>query len=112
MASSMHQAGLIAASFTNALADDFYPTADIERLFGIQMHTPLGQLVLGAWVTLYKHDGFVATETLSEALRTDTLPEAFNAWIRESRGSGYTEQLIVSGTHNIPWMRMVELRND
>jgi hypothetical protein len=74
----MQLANAIAACFIDALADDHYPTEDIERLFGIQMGTVQGQLMLGTWMTLYKRDGSVTTAAVSKALRTDTLPEAFH----------------------------------
>jgi hypothetical protein len=100
----------IAASFISALSEDHYPIEDIERLFGIQMGTEQGALMLGAWQTLYKHDGSVTAATISQALRSDTLPEAFRRWLHQSRGSGYTAELIARGLEFTSWMRMVEFR--
>jgi hypothetical protein len=99
----------IAASFISALNEDHYPIEDIERLFGIQMGAEQGALMLEAWQTLYKHDGSVTAATISQALRSDTLPEAFRRWLH-SRGSGYTAELIARGLEFTSWMRMVEFK--
>jgi hypothetical protein len=105
----MQLTSIIAHLFTSALAADCYPTADIEHLFGIEMGTELGQLVLGTWKTLYKCDGCATKATISNALHSDTLPEMFEAWVHQPQGSGYTEKLIVGGMARIPWMRMADL---
>jgi hypothetical protein len=107
---TMQLASVIAASFISALAEDCYPTEDIERLFGIEMGTAQGQLMLGTWSTLFKGDGCVNASALSRALCTDTLPEAFKTWVHQSQGSGYTEELLARGLENVPWMRMVEFK--
>jgi hypothetical protein len=44
---TMQLASVIAAAFSSALVEDCYPTEDIERLFGIEMGTAQGQLMLG-----------------------------------------------------------------
>jgi hypothetical protein len=106
----MQLANAIAACFIDALADDNYPTEDIERLFGIEMGTVQDQLMLGTWMTLYKRDGSVTTAAVSKALRTDTLPEAFHMWLGRSGGSGYIEELKARGLDNIPYVRMVEFK--
>jgi hypothetical protein len=106
----MQLANAIAACFIDALADEHYPTEDIERLFGIKMGTVQGQLMLGTWMTLFKRDGSVTTAAVSKALRTDTLPEAFHMWLGRSSGSGYLEELKARGLEKIPWMRMVEFK--
>jgi hypothetical protein len=98
----MQLADVIAVSFTSALAEDQYPCKDIERLFGIEAGTITGQLMLGTWMTLYKHDGSVTTAAVSKALRTDTLPEAFQKWVDRSAGCTLDE--------NITWLRMVEFK--
>jgi hypothetical protein len=100
----------IAASFISALNEDHYPIEDIGRLFGIQMGTEQGALMLGAWQTFHKYDGSVTAATISQALRSDTLPEAFRRWLHQSRGSGYTTQLIARGLEFTSWMRMVEFK--
>ena len=99
----------VAESFIRSLDDDLYPVERIERLFGIQMGTEIGQLVLGTWITLYKFDGFATVASINAALRADRLPEAFQTWVDRSRGSGYTEALKAKGFGNIPWMRMVDV---
>jgi hypothetical protein len=81
-------ASTIADAFEEALLGDLYPAANIERLFGIVMGTQLGQDVLGAWITL-RDTGYATTAAITDALRSDTLPEAFNTWIRQSPGSTY-----------------------
>jgi hypothetical protein len=102
----MHDvASTIADAFQDALLGDLYPDATIERLFGIVMGTQLGQDVLGAWITL-RDTGYATTAAITDALRSDTLPEAFNAWIRQSPRSRYTERLLAGGLDNIPWMRL------
>jgi hypothetical protein len=106
----MPLANAIAASFIHALCEDFYPIKDIERLFGIQMGTQQGQIMLGAWQTLFKHDGFVTVASISQALCTDTLPEAFKRWLHQSHGSGYTAELLATGLESVPWMRMTEFK--
>jgi hypothetical protein len=98
----------VAASFLSALAQDFYPTRDVERLFGIR--TEQGQTMLGAWRTLYKLDGSINATTISKALRTDKLPEAFREWVQQSAGSSYTYKVVTAGFDSIPWMRMVEFK--
>jgi hypothetical protein len=100
----------IAASFISALSEDHYPIEDIERLFGIRMGTKQGALMLGAWQTFYKYDGSVTAATISQALRSDTLPEAFQRWLFQSRGSGYTAELIARGLEFTSWIRMVEFK--
>jgi hypothetical protein len=100
----------IAASFISALSEDHYPIEDIERLFAIQMGTEQGALMLGAWQTLYKYDGSVTAATSSQALRSDTLPEAFRRCLHQSRASGYTAQLVARGLKFTSWMRMVEFK--
>jgi hypothetical protein len=100
----------IAASFISALSEDHYPFEDIERLFGIQMGTEQGALMLCAWQTLYKHDGSVTAATISQALRSDTLTEAFQRLRHQSRGLGYTAELIARGLEFTSWMRMVEFK--
>jgi hypothetical protein len=105
----MQLSDVIAESFTSALAED-HPSNDIERLFGIEAGTMTGQLMLGTWMTLFKHDGSVTTAVVSKGLRTDTIPEAFQKWVDRSAGSGYMDELKARGLNNISWLRMVEFK--
>jgi hypothetical protein len=100
----------IAASFISALHEDHYPIGHIEGLFGIHMGDEQSQLVLGAWQTLFQHDGLVTAASISQALHTDTLPESFKRWVHQSQGSAYTKELISRGVETISWMRMVEFK--
>jgi hypothetical protein len=106
----MSLANAIAASFISALHEDHYPIEDIEGLFGIHMGAEQSQLMLRAWQTLFQHDGFVTAASISQALRTDTLPEVFKRWLRQSQGSAYTKELISRGVETVSWMRMVEFK--
>jgi hypothetical protein len=74
------------------------------------MGTEQGALMLGAWQTLYKYNGSVTAATISKALRSDRLPEAFRRWLHQSRGSGYTAELVARGLEFTSWMRMVEFK--
>jgi hypothetical protein len=56
------------------------------------------------------YDGSVTAATISQPLRSDTLPEAFQRWLHQSRGSGYTAELIARGLEFTSWMRMVEFK--
>jgi hypothetical protein len=107
---TMQLASLIAAAFISALAEDCCPSKDIERLFGIEMGTAQGQLMLSTWSTLFKGGGCVNASAFSRALCTDTLPEAFKTWVHQSQGSGYTEELLARGLENVAWMRLVEFK--
>jgi hypothetical protein len=107
----MTLANAIAVSFIDALCEDFYPIKDIERLFGIEMGTQQAQAMLGAWQTLFKHDGIVTVASISQALRTDTLPEAFKTLLHRSQGSRYTAELLATGLGTIPWLRMVQYKH-
>eukprot|EP00953_Heterococcus_sp_UTEX-ZZ885_P018454 10307-Heterococcus_DN1.PRE.1 len=106
----MSLANAIAASFISALHEDHYPIEHIEGLFGIHMGDEQSQLVLGAWQTLFHHDGFVTAASISQALQTDTLPEAFKRWVHRSEGSAYAKELIARGVETAVWMRMVEFK--
>ena len=111
----MQLGNAIAACFIDALADDNYPTEDIERLFGIGMGTLQGHLMLGTWMTLFKRDESVTTAAVSKALRADTLPEAFRMWLGRSSGSGYIEELKARGlekSHGREWWTSTLRVND
>jgi hypothetical protein len=101
----MQLADVVAVSFATALADDNYPSEDIERLFGIDRGTPRGEHMLCIWKFLFKNDESVTTAAVGRALRTDTLPETCEKWVKQSFGTCAGEKARTN-----PWMRMVEFK--
>jgi hypothetical protein len=106
----------------NAIAADMYPQEDVERYFGIKMSQlssygnvkdyPPGQLMLGAWRSLFLH-GKLNRYRIAAALAEDRLQEYFESKIRANAMlSYYTLELVERNFAGVEWELLPRTPND
>jgi hypothetical protein len=87
-----------------AIEQDAYPDDCVEGCFGIKMGDAVGELVLGAWITLVKHMGVATHENITAALVAGSLPELFETLVRTNNNRHYTHELVSRDLFgSIPW---------